>query len=332
MKAKIAWAFIFMAFQFAFAVIPAAPAGAAAVIYQLSENQPGDYPTTIGCNKFAELVKERTGGRIQIDVYHSAQLFDERSAIEQAQLGKLTFCRVNVQPLSDFTPALGVLSLPYIFRDEAHLWKVLNGPIGNQLLREMETNGLVGLVYYDSGSRSFYNAKRAVKSPSDMKGLKIRVQQSKLMTSLVKALGASPTQMPYEEVFTGLQNGTIEGAENNWPSYYSTSHYEVAKYITLDRHTRTPEVLCASKVVWDSLSDSDKKIIRQAAAESQKIQRESWKKYEEKSISAIKSGGKNVITEVTNIAEWQKAVQPVYSAIDLGPNRDAYIKKIQDVR
>jgi tripartite ATP-independent transporter DctP family solute receptor len=315
-----------------FAFILAAAASAAPVVYQLSDNQPGDYPTTIGDNKFAELVKERTGGRIQIDVYHSAQLFDEKSAIEQIQLGGLAFCRVNAQPLSDFTPALGVLSLPYIFRDEDHLWKVLNGPVGQEILDEMEADSMIGLVYYDSGSRSFYNSKREVKSPEDMKGLKIRVQESKLMMGLVSALGASPTPMSYGEVFTGLQSGTIDGAENNWPSYYSTSHYEVARYFTLDHHTRTPEVLCMSKAVWDTLSEEDRKIIKEAAVESQAIQRSSWKEYEAKSIDAIRNGGKNTITEVADVTEWQKAVESVYSTIDLGPKRDEYIQKIQEVK
>lgn len=304
----------------------------AATVYQLSDNQPADYPTTLGDNEFARLVAERTEGRIKIDVYHSAQLFDEKSAIETAQMGGLAFCRVNAQPLSDFTPALGVLSLPYIFRDEEHLWKVLNGPVGEELLKEMEADGLVGLVYYDSGSRSFYNTKREVKTPADMKGLKIRVQQSKLMMGLVESLGASATPMAYGEVYTGLQSGVIEGAENNWPSYYSTSHYEVAPFFTLDHHTRTPEVLCMSKAVWDTLSDEDKKIVKDSAMESQDIQRKAWKEYEEKSINAIKAGGKNTITEVEDLAEWQKAVESVYTEIDLGPRRDEFIQKIKDVK
>ena len=313
-------------------MLAAAPLFAATTVYQLSDNQPPDYPTTIGDNEFARLVAERTDGRIKIDVYHSAQLFDEKSAIETAQMGGLAFCRVNAQPLSDFTPALGVLSLPYIFRDEDHLWKTLNGPVGEDLLKEMEVNGLVGLAYYDSGSRNFYNSKREVKSPADMKGLKIRVQQSKLMMGLVEALGASATPMAYGEVYTGLQSGVIEGAENNWPSYYSTSHYEVARFYTLDHHTRTPEVLCMSKAVWDKLSDADKKIVKDAAMESQATQRKAWKEYEEKSIKAIRDGGKNTITELTDLSEWQKAVEPVYSTIDLGPKRDEFIKRIQEVK
>lgn len=327
-KSKKFLSFVMLA---ALALFAAAPVQAA-VVYQLSDNQPGDYPTTIGDLKFAELVAQRTNGNIKIDVYHSAQLFDEKSAIETAQMGGLAFCRVNAQPLSDFTPALGVLSLPYLFRDEEHLWKVLNGPIGEALLKEMEANGLVGLTYYDSGSRNFYNSKRAVRTPSDMKGLKIRVQQSKLMMGLVEALGASATPMPYGEVYTGLQSGVIDGAENNWPSYYSTSHWEVARYFTLDQHTRTPEVLCMSKAVWDKLSEADKKIIKQAAMESQLVQRKSWKEYEEKSIKAIKAAGKNAITEVTDLAAWQKAVMPLYKTLDLGPRRDSYVKQIQDVK
>lgn len=315
----------------AIALFVAAPVQAA-VVYQLSDNQPGDYPTTIGDLKFAELVRQRTNGNIKIDVYHSAQLFDEKSAIETAQMGGLAFCRVNAQPLSDFTPALGVLSLPYLFRNEDHLWKVLNGSIGEALLKEVEANGLVGLAYYDSGSRSFYNNKRVVKTPADMKGLKIRVQQSKLMMGLVESIGASATPMPYGEVYTGLQSGVIDGAENNWPSYYSTSHYEVARYYTLDHHTRTPEILCMSKVIWDKLSAADKKIIKQAAMDSQAIQRASWKEYEAKSIKAIKTGGKNSITELADLSAWQKAVQPLYKTINLGPKKDDYVKQIQAVK
>lgn len=305
---------------------------ASAAVYQLSDNQPPDYPTTLGDKKFAELVKERTNGKIVIEVYDSAQLFDEKSAIEAAQMGGLAFCRVNAQPLSDFTKSLGVLSLPYIFNNEEHQWKVFNGPVGEELLKEMEKNGLIGLTYYDSGSRSFYNNKREVKTPADMKGLKIRVQQSKLMMGLVESLGASPTPMAYGEVFTGLQSGVIDGAENNWPSYYSTSHYEVAPFYTLDNHSRTPEVLCMSKAVWDSMSPEDQKIIKQAAIESQATQRASWKAYEAKSIEAIKKSGKVKVTEVTDYGPWQEAVKKVYDAVDLGPRKDEFIKKIRDAK
>lgn len=301
-------------------------------IFQLSDNQPPDYPTTLGDIKFAELVNERSNGRIIIDVYHSAQLFDEKSAIEALQMGGLAFCRVNAQPISDFSPIFGVLSLPYIFRDEDHLWKTLNGPIGNELLDELKVSGIVGLTYYDSGSRSFYNNKRAIRTVADMKGLKIRVQQSKLMMGLVTALGASPTPMAYGEVFAGLQSGVIDGAENNWPSYFSTSHFEVAPFLTLNHHTRTPEVLCMSLDVWNELTPDDQALVKKAAVDSQITQREAWKEYEKKAIEAIRNSGKVTITEAEQPDQWRQTVAVMYDGIDLGPKKAEFVRKIQEVK
>jgi len=281
------------------------------LVLKLAENQPEDYPTTIGVKEFARIVEEKTNGRIKIEVYAGGQLGDEKSVIEAVQLGGIDFARVNAQPLSDFAKPLRVLSLPYLFDDEEHLWKVLDGPIGEEILASLEDANMVGLAYYDSGARCFYNSKREVKTPADLKGLKIRVQQSELMVGLVEALGASATPMPYSEVYSALQTGVIDGAENNWPSYYSTSHYEVAKYFTVDNHTRTPEVLLASKALWDKLSDEDKKIIKEAARASEEVQKKAWKEYEQKAIEAVKAKG-CVITEVEDLKAWQDAVQPVY--------------------
>jgi len=281
------------------------------MVLKLAENQPEDYPTTIGDKEFAKIVEEKTNGRIKIDVYAGGQLGDEKSVIEAIQMGGIDFARVNAQPLSDFAKPLRVLSLPYLFDNSEHLWKVLDGPIGDELLDTLKDANMIGLAYYDSGARSFYNSKHEVKTPVDLKGLKIRVQQSELMVGLVEALGASATPMAYEEVYNGLQTGVIEGAENNWPSYYSTSHYEVAKYLTLDYHTMTPEVVIASKALWDKLSDEDKQIIKEAARASEEAQKKSWQEYEEKSIDAVKANG-NVITEVTDLQAWQDAVQPLY--------------------
>lgn len=281
------------------------------LVLKLAENQPEDYPTTIGDKEFARIVEEKTNGRIKIDVYAGGQLGDEKSVIEMIQMGALDFARVNAQPLSDFAKKLRVLSLPYLFESEEHLWKVLNGPIGEEILESLKDAKMIGLAYYDSGARSFYNSKREVKTPADMKGLKIRVQQSELMVSLVEALGASATPMPYGEVYSALQTGVIDGAENNWPSYYTTSHYEVAKYYTLDYHTRTPEVVIASKSLWDKLNEDDRKIIKEAAKASVEVQRKAWKEYEKKAIDAVKAKG-NVITEVKDFKPWQDAVKPVY--------------------
>ncbi|SHM16527.1 tripartite ATP-independent transporter solute receptor, DctP family [Caldanaerovirga acetigignens] len=299
------------------------------LVLKLAENQPEDYPTTIGDKEFARLVEEKTNGRIKIEVYAGGQLGDEKSVIEAIQLGGIDFARVNAQPLSDFAKPLRVLSLPYLFDNEEHLWKVLDGPIGEELLDTLKESNMIGLAYYDSGARSFYNSKREVKTPADLKGLKIRVQQSELMVALVEALGASATPMPYGEVYSALQTGVIDGAENNWPSYYSTSHYEVAKYYTLDNHTRTPEVLIASKALWDKLSEEDKKIIKEAARASEAVQKRAWKEYEQKAIEAVKAKG-NVITEITDLKPWQDAVQPLYERF--GAEYKDLIERIKAVK
>ena len=304
-----------------------AAAANAATTYKLAENQPPDYPTTIGDKEFARLVKEGTKGRIIIDVQPGGVLGDEKSVIEAVQMGGLAFARVNAQPLSDFYKPLMVFSLLFIFRNADHQWKVLDGKVGDEVLDGMKSARMVGLAYYDSGSRNIYNSKKAIKKPADLKGLKIRVQQSELMMDMIKALGASPTPMPYAEVYTGLQSGVIDGAENNWPSYYSTSHYEVAPYITLNGHTMTPEVVIVSKAIWDKISPADQKIIKEAARKSEAAQKKAWKAYEAKSINAIKKGGKNTITEVPDKKEFQKAVQPLYEKY--GADFKDLIKKIQ---
>lgn len=299
------------------------------IVLKLAENQPDDYPTTIGDKEFAKIVSEKTKGRIKIEVYAGGQLGDEKSVIEAIQMGGIDLARVNAQPLSDFSKKLRVLSLPYLFRDEAHLWKTLDGQVGEELLTSLKDSKMIGLAYYDSGARSFYNSKREVKVPEDMKGLKIRVQQSELMMDLVKSLGASPTPMAYGEVYSGLQTGVIDGAENNWPSYFSTSHYEVAKNYTLDYHTRTPEVVIASKAVWDKLSAEDQKILKEAAKASQEVQKKSWKAYENKSIEAVKAKG-NKVTEVTDYKAWQDAVKPMLEKH--GKDFKELIEKINNIK
>lgn len=290
------------------------------VTLRLADNQAADYPTVMGDNEFARLVKERTNGRIEVSVYPSAQLGDEKTVIEQLQLGAIDFGRVNAAPLASFDKQLNVFNLPYLFSSSDQMWKVLNGSIGDKMLDGLKTAKMVGLTYYDSGARSFYNSKKTVVHPSDLAGMKIRVQQSDIFMDLVKALGASPTPMAYGEVYSALQTGVIDGAENNWPSYFSTNHYQVAKYLTLDEHSRTPEILVASQASWNKLSADDQKILLQAAKDSQAVQRKSWTDLEEKAKKAVKDKG-NVVSDV-NIDEWQKAVQPLY---------DKYGKDYKDV-
>jgi len=322
------WILVLTALALVFAALPAA---ADTVVLRLGETHVADYPTTKGNYEFARLVEERTGGRIKIEVYHSSQLGQEKAVIEGVQFGAIDFTRVSISPLSAFAPAFDALQMPYLYRGEEHMWKVLNGSIGEEFLASLEPANFVGLAWYDSGARNFYNSKKEIKSVADLKGMKIRVQESKLMMGLVSALGAVPTPMPFGEVYSALQTGVIDGAENNWPSYFSTSHYEVAKYFTLDGHTRVPEILIASKISMDKLSKEDQEIIKQAAKDSMPYQIKLWKEFEKVSEEKVRAAG-SIITELTPeaVVEFQNAMQPMYDA--LSPELQEVVKKIRDVQ
>ncbi len=291
----------------------AAPA-AKSYTLRYAENQPEDYPTTKAAYKFAEIVKEKSNGRINIEVYAGAQLGDEKSVIEQIQLGTIDFTRVSISPLCEFNKSLNVLQMPYLYKDAAQMWRVLDGDIGATFLKNMEANNMYGLSWFDGGSRNFYNSVRPVTKLEDMKGLKIRVQESSLMMGMVKALGAEPTPMAYGEVYSALQNKTIDGAENNWPSYESTSHYEVAKYFVMDEHTRVPEMQLISKATMEKLSAEDQQIIRDAAKESAKVERELWSQREKDSEKKVREGGSE-ITKLADgeLAKFQAAMEPLYT-------------------
>ena len=301
------------------------------IVLRYAENQVKDYPTTQAAQKFADLLKEKTNGRITVEVYDSGQLGDEKSVIEQVQFGGIDMSRVSLTPLSEFSRNLMALQLPYLYRDSEHMWKVLDGDIGKELLKSTEDSGIVGLSWYDAGARNFYNSKREIKSLADMQGLKIRVQESSMMMDMVKALGANPTPMPYGEVYSGLQTNVIDGAENNWPSYESTSHYEVAKYYVVDEHSRVPEMQIISKQTMDKLSADDQKIIRECAAESAKYERQLWAEREKASEEKVRAGGA-VITRLSDAAraEFIKAVQPLYEKY--GAEYKDLIQKIRDVK
>jgi tripartite ATP-independent transporter DctP family solute receptor len=281
------------------------------VTLRLAENHPDDYPTTIGDKEFARLVEEKTDGRYKIEVYSGGQLGEESDVLEQVQLGTIELTRVNAIPLTQFSQDIGVLSLPYLFDDEEAKWDKLNGDVGQELLGTLDGSNLVGLAFYDSGERSFYNTERPIVSPEDMKGLKIRVQNSELAIDIVETLGASATPMEYGEVYSALQTGVIEGAENNFPSYYTSNHYDVAKYFTVNGYQGTPEVLIASQSIWDKLSDEDKKLFQEAALESVSVQREAWAELTEEARDAVVEAGSELI-EVDDISVWRNAVQPVY--------------------
>ena len=312
---------------FAFAVV-AVSAQAAETILRLAETHPKDYPTTQGDYKFAELVEKKTDGRIKVEIYHSKQLGEEKAVIEQVQLGAIDLTRTSISPLASFYKDLDVLQMPYLYSGDEHMWKVLKGKVGEKILNGISKKGFIGLCFYTSGARSFYT-KEKVSDPADLKGLKIRVQQSKLMVGLVNSFDAVAQPMPFGEVYSALQTGVIDGAENNWPSYYSTRHYEVAPYYILDKHTQVPEMLVLSRRTAKNLSDADLAAIKEAAKESVDYQRAQWDKYVDVAKDAIIKAG-NTITEVTDYTPFQEAVAPLYDG--LNESQKKLVKEIRAVK
>ena len=295
----------------ALVVAGSASALAASIVLRAADDHPMDYPTTQGLKYIADRVRELTNGRIEIQIFPSAQLGSETKTIEMTQFGALDINRVSIAPLTQFVPSLGVFAMPYLFRDEDHFWKVLNGPIGARMLKELEKANLIGLAYYDAGARSFYTSRKAIRKPEDLRGLKIRVQRSQVMMDVVQALGATPVPMEFEEVYSALQTGVIDGAENNAPSLaISTSHYEVTRYFTLDEHVRLPEVVLVSAITWNKLSPQDQAILRQAAQESVAVQRELWRQYEERAMAKLRERGIEII--VPDKAAFQRAARSVW--------------------
>lgn len=264
-------------------------------VFSYAENQPEDYPTTGAARYFAELVQERSGGRIRINVESGGRLGDEESVISQLAYGGIDFARVSIASVSQDIPDLKILMLPYLYKDEAHMWKVLDGEIGDQFLRRFEGSGMKALGWYDAGARSFYTSGRPIRTPEDMKNLKIRVQGSDIMEELVRALGAEPVQAAYSEVHEMLELQEIDGAENNLASYMAEEHYLQAKYYTLDEHSRIPEVQMISEATWKQLSAEDQQLIAQCAKESAEYERSMWKEYEERALDTVKAAGCQII-------------------------------------
>lgn len=280
--------------------------------FRLAENHAEGYPTTMADREFARLVDEATDGRIKIEVYPNEQLGDEKAVVEQVQFGALEFARVSISPVTEFEPSLSVLMLPYIYRDVDHMFSVIDGEIGDEILEKLEeSSDIVGLCWFDAGSRNFYNTKKEIKSPDDLKGLKIRVQETELMMDLVSALGASPTPMGFGEVYSALQTGVIDGAENNWSSFETTNHYEVSPFFTVDEHTRVPELIITNTKTMNSLSSEDQEIIKEAALKAAEFEREEWVRQETAAEEFIKESGVTV-TYLESNREFQEKVQPLY--------------------
>jgi tripartite ATP-independent transporter DctP family solute receptor len=304
------------------------PAGARE--FRAADTQTEDYPTVQALRYMSRLINEKTGGKDQIRVFHSRQLGEEKETIEQTRVGAIDLNRSNVAPIGSFVPAMNVLAMPFLFRSIDHLHKVLDGPIGNEILNSFEPYGFVGLTFYDSGARSIYNSVRPIRTLADMKGLRIRVQQSQLMSDMIRALGAEPVELPYGQVLTGLATKLIDGAENNWPSFVTTDHYKYAGYYTLTEHTVSPEVLVMSLKAWQSLSDDEKKIFRDAALQSNLFMREKWRDLEERSRKQAEAAHVTIITDFDR-KPFEAAMVGLYAKAQGDPATAELIERIRKV-
>ncbi len=253
------------------------------------------HPVHYGMVFMADLVDKKSGGKLKIQIYPSGQLGQERECLELLQIGSLAMTKVSASVMENFAPSYKVLSLPYIFKDRAHSYQVLDGKIGRKILLEGQKYWLRGLTFYDAGYRSFYTKDKPVNTPEDLRGLKIRVQPSNTAMNMVSAFGGSPTPISWGELYTALQQGVVDGAENNTPSFYFSRHYEVCKYYSLNEHTAVPDVLLISTVIWDTLSEEEQDWIREAARESAVHQRKLWQESEEFCLQEVQKAGVKII-------------------------------------
>lgn len=281
------------------------------IILRLANNQTPDHPASVACDYFADMVNEMSGGRIRILNYHSGRLGDEKSTVQQLVYGGIDLARVSTALLIEYEPSLIALQLPYLYENSDHMWKVLNSSIGEDYLNCMKDIGVVGLCWYDAGARNFYTVDKAISQVEDLKGMRIRVQESSLMVDVISALGAIPVQIPYDKVASALRKGEIDGAENNVSSYISMGHYNGAPYIVNDEHVRIPEMIIINRSILESLSQEDQEILLSAARQSSLRQRQLWDEQEENNRKTLEKAGA-VITEVEDKTKFIESVQPVY--------------------
>ena len=304
--------------------------GSVAKEFRSADVHPEDYPTVMAVKFMSDIIKKKTGGKDSIKVFTGNALGGEKDTIEQTKIGALDFVRINVAPMNNICPETMVPTMPFLFRSKEHMRHVLDGPVGVEILKACEKQGYIGLAFYDSGSRSLYTTKKPVKTLADAKGLKIRVQQSDLWVALLQAMGANATPMPYGEVYTALKTGLVDGAENNWPSYDTSKHFEVAKFYSVTEHSMAPEMLLMSKKIYDGLTPAEQKIIRDAAKESVPYMRTLWDEKEKASRALVEKGGAQVV-EVDK-KSFADAMKPVYDKFITDPKLKDLIKRAQDTK
>lgn len=311
-------------------LVTAGSTSALAREFRAADTQNEDYPTVQALRFMGRQIAERSGGRHEIKVFHSRQLGEEKETLEQTRAGAIDLNRANVALIGNIVPSMNVLALPFLFRSTEHMQKVLDGPIGAEILGGFEPYGFVGLAFYDSGARSIYNSVRPVRSLADIKGLRIRVQQSEQMTEMMRALGAIPVELPYGQVLTGLATRLVDGAENNWPSFVTTDHYKHAGHYTLTEHAMSPEVLVMSLKAWETLSPDDRKIFREEALRSSQFMREKWRDLELQSRQQAETAGVIIVTDIDK-KPFEAAMAGIYIKAQRDPASAKLIERIRKV-
>jgi tripartite ATP-independent transporter DctP family solute receptor len=300
-------------------------------VFKASDVQPAGYPTVAATESLGKKLEAATNGRLSVQMFPAMQLGGEKETIEQTQIGAIQMVRVSVGAMGPIVDDINVVNMPFLFKNTAHAQSMMDGPIGQELLDKITASpnaGLVALSWMDSGARSLYNTKRPIKTIEDLKGLKFRVIGNPIFVDMMNALGGNGVAMGYDQVFSALQTGVIDGAENNPPSYVFSNHYTAAKYYSLSEHLIIPEVLLFSKRAWSSLSGDDQGLIQKFAREAQLEERELWKKYEQQAMEKAKAAGCEIV-EISDKAPFQNAVKPVWDKY--GPKYQDMIKRIQAI-
>lgn len=279
--------------------------------------------------KMGERLEQLSGGAMVIELYPSGQLGSERELIELLQIGSLAMTKVSASPLEGFVPTMKLFNIPYLFRDQDHFFKVLDSDIGRDILASLKPAQLLGLGYYDAGSRSFYTTKKPVVTPADLASVKIRVQESQAAMAMIRALGGNPTPISWGELYTALQQGVVDGAENNPPSFYLSRHYEVAPYYILDEHTAVPDVILISRYVWERLSEQQQEWLQQAVDESVDFQRAQWQLDTDAALAAVQEAGVQVIS--ADKSQFQQQVSGLINELKAG-ELGAMIQRIEEVQ
>jgi tripartite ATP-independent transporter DctP family solute receptor len=311
---------------------PGSAIAAEELVLKSADVHPDGYPTVEAVRWLGDELKKGTDGRLSIQIYPSMQLGGEKEMIEQAQVGALAMARVSVGPMGTLVPELNVFNLPYLFRDAAHMEKVIDGPIGEEMLQKLSdhpTAGLIGLAFMNAGTRNVYNSQRPIKSMADLEGLKIRTMGNPMFVDMMNAMGGNGVAMGYDQLINALQTGVVDGAENNYPSYATGQHYRYAKFYSQTEHLMIPEILVFSKKVWETLSEEDRALLKKLGREAQQKQRALWYAMEEKALADMKANGVEVVA-IADKKPFQDAVKPVREKY--GAQFADLIKRIDDTK